>query len=438
MDGERTGPAKTVRDAKGKRRVPWWVMSTYFAEGFPYYMLRSVIPYYLKQAGHSNTLTGMVNVLFAPWTLKFLWAPVVDLYSTKRRWIVGTEVLISVMLLLLAGWMALNPEVTFEGWQRWSFVVLVFVASAISATQDIAIDAAYIENLTPRQQEAWTGIRVAAYRVAMVVGKSAILVLAGLWSWPLATSLAAALFLSTAMLHWRTLPRSTPRPKANRPSPAREFRDALRTFLARDRAGWILAYAFFFKIGDALLFSMSNNFLDDLEVKTIYIGIFGSTDVLCSISGALLGGWMISRLSLVRTLIPLALMMNLADLAYAWYASLGLDPETVQQTAFVLTGFEQFVGGLGTAAYSISFMLFARGRHTASHFALLTAIMGLEVLLAAPMGGLMADAVGWQHYFVFCFLMGIPGMVLAVKVLPAIRAAEQEGHKEDMVQRQEP
>jgi PAT family beta-lactamase induction signal transducer AmpG len=170
---------------------------------------------------------------------------------------------------------------------------------------------------------------------------------------------------------------------------------------------------------------MSNNFLDDLGVETIYIGIFGSTDVLASISGALLGGWLICRYSLVKMLIPLALLMNVADLAYAYYATLGLEPEVVQRTAFFVTGFEQFVGGLGTAAYSVAFMFFARGRHTASHFALLTAVMGVEVLVAGPLGGFMADTLGWSHYFVFCFAMGLPGVVIARWVLPVIASAEQ-------------
>jgi PAT family beta-lactamase induction signal transducer AmpG len=410
---------------KQARRAPWWVLSSYFAEGFPFYMLRVVTPYFLKQAGHSNTLTGMVSVLFIPWTLKFLWAPLVDLYSTKRRWIVGCEILISLFLFALAGWMALNPEVIFTGWQKWSFVVLVFLGSAVSATHDIAIDAAYIENLSPKSQEAWAGTRVAAYRVAMILGKSVILVLAGLWSWPLAMALAGVLFLGIAALHWRTLPRGEPRPIEGRPSPVAEFKEAFRTFLMRDRAVQILLFAFFFKIGDGLLFSMSNNFLDDLGVETMYIGIFGSTDVLASISGALLGGWLICRYSLVKMLIPLALLMNVADLAYAYYATLGLAPEVVQRTAFFVTGFEQFVGGLGTAAYSVAFMFFARGRHTASHFALLTAVMGVEVLVAGPLGGFMADTLGWSHYFVFCFAMGMPGVVIAGWVLPVIDAAER-------------
>ena len=425
-------PAKP-QPPKGER-APWWVLSTYFAEGFPYYLFRTAIPYFLKNAGHSNTTSGLAALAFAPWALKALWSPLVDLYANKKRWIVCTEYVVSGIFLLLALWMYINPELRLDGLLGISFWVLLVCGSMVAATQDIAVDAAYIENLTQKQQEWWAGVRTAAYRAAMIAGKSGILVIAGLYSRPLAVALAAVIFAGVATFHWLYLPDVSTREKEKKPSVAKEFKDAVSTFLLRDRAIWILLFAFFYKFGDALLFSMNNNFLDDLGVETIYVGILGSTDLLMAICGALCGGWLISKFRLSRCLFIFALMMNSADLIYSFYASLNLPLEAVKRTAFLVTGFEQFLGGLGTAAYMIAFIFFAKGRHSAAHYALLTSIMALEVLFAAPLGGFMADTLGWQRYFVFCFIMGIPGMVLVFMVLPVIRRMEREEEEQEQQQ----
>ena len=128
--------------------------------------------------------------------------------------------------------------------------------------------------------------------------------------------------------------------------------------------------------------------------------------------------------------------MNGADLIYAFYASLNLDLEMIKKTAFVVTGLEQFAGGIGTAAYMFVFIIFSRGEHSASHYALLTSIMALEVLFAAPFGGVMADyfigiGMGWQAYFIFCFVMSIPGMVIAAFLLGEIRLLSNAEPSED-------
>ena len=109
-DGDETGSPKK------KRRAPWWVLSSYFAEGFPLFMLRSTIPYFLREGGRSLKEVGSVQLLFIPWTIKFLWAPIVDLYATKKRWIIGTEIAIAVFLVAMAFWMALNPNPSLKVW----------------------------------------------------------------------------------------------------------------------------------------------------------------------------------------------------------------------------------------------------------------------------------------------------------------------------------
>lgn len=419
---------KATNDVNEKgdyQQKPWWVLSTYFAEGFPYYIMRVAIPYFLKVSGYSNTISGLASLAFTPWAFKALWAPFVDLYATKRAWIVALEFSLAFVFSLLALWMYINPEASIAGVWGISFWTLVFIGSALSATQDIAVDAAYIENLNQKQQALWSGTRVAAYRVAIIAGKSGILVLAGIYNWHLALFCAAGIFLLTALVHVYSLP-DVKIIKAFERTPVEEFKHSLETFLLRDKALLILAFAFFYKFGDALLFSMSNNFLDDLQVETQYIGIIGSSDVVMAIAGGLLGGWLIAKYGIVICLLPFAFVMNGADLIYAFYASLHLDLAWIEKTAFIVTGLEQFAGGIGTAAYMFVFIIFSRGEHSASHYALLTSIMAFEVIFAAPFGGVMADffiahSLGWQSYFLFCFAMSVPGMLLAMFLLKELK-----------------
>jgi PAT family beta-lactamase induction signal transducer AmpG len=154
----------------------WWVFSTYFAQGFPYMVVRSMSSVFFTDVGMSERALGYLNFLGLPWTLKFLWAPLVDIYATRRAWMIAVQALLTGLTALLAalclldgdGVLARVPDAVLV----WLFVAMAFVA----ATNDIAIDGYYMEGITdPKQQAAYTGFRVMAYRLAMILARFGII-----------------------------------------------------------------------------------------------------------------------------------------------------------------------------------------------------------------------------------------------------------------------
>lgn len=150
----------------------WWVFSTYFAQGFPYMIVRSMSSVFFTDIGMSERALGYLNFLGLPWTLKFVWAPLVDIYATRRAWMIAVQAVITLLTALLAGFCLasgakLMPELP-DAVLVWLFVIMAFIA----ATNDIAIDGYYMEGITdPKQQAAYTGFRVMAYRVAMILAR---------------------------------------------------------------------------------------------------------------------------------------------------------------------------------------------------------------------------------------------------------------------------
>src|SRR4029453_369181 len=156
---------------------PGWVSFLYFAEGLPFTFLRSsVVPAFLKQMGASLETIGLTSLLGIPYTFKFIWSPVIDIFWRKRHWTLALQFALVVMLVFLSFLIAI-PNAMPLWWTGFA------IAAFLSATQDIAIDGFYLEALDDKQQAAYAGLRIAAYRVSMILGTSVPLMVAGTWNW---------------------------------------------------------------------------------------------------------------------------------------------------------------------------------------------------------------------------------------------------------------
>jgi len=154
----------------------WWVFSTYFAQGFPYMVVRAMSSVFFTDVGMSERFLGYLNFLGLPWNLKFLWAPLVDIYSTRRTWMILVQALLTLLTALLAA-LCLARGTGLDVGVPDGLLVGVFVALAfLAATNDIAIDGYYMEGITdPKEQAAYTGFRVMAYRLAMILARFGII-----------------------------------------------------------------------------------------------------------------------------------------------------------------------------------------------------------------------------------------------------------------------
>jgi PAT family beta-lactamase induction signal transducer AmpG len=186
----------------GLRRAHAWVSTTYFAEGYPYSIVNNLADILFKELGASLQVVGLTSLFHLPWNLKFLWGPFVDDYETKRRWLLASEVAITIVIVLL-GLIAAAGSVSFAALAA-GFLLL----AVLSATHDIAIDGFYLELLTERDQSVFVGYRAAAYKVAALLVKGPLIAVCALLGWTAGLLGAAVLMALLLVIHAWLLPRN--------------------------------------------------------------------------------------------------------------------------------------------------------------------------------------------------------------------------------------
>lgn len=196
-------------DTQPKKALPpLWVLSTYFAEGFPYSMVHQFSTVFFKDHGASLEAVGMTSLYRLPWILKFAWAPLADAFSTKRRWILAAQTLLVAAALLMAAGSALPHPLE-------AVAALFVVVAVLAATQDIVIDGFYLEALDKKRQAAYVGYQSMSYRLAMIAGGGGVIWFSGKFGWSPAFVLAAGILAVIAVYHLLFLPRTeTPRKSA--------------------------------------------------------------------------------------------------------------------------------------------------------------------------------------------------------------------------------
>jgi PAT family beta-lactamase induction signal transducer AmpG len=200
LDGE------LVTDTKPRKK--WhesphlWVSSTYFAEGFPYAVVNNIADILFKELGASLQVVGLTSLFHLPWNFKFLWGPFVDNYETKRRWLLATEVVILVLLVVIALLAA------GRGVALWPLAIGFVILALLSATHDIAIDGFYMEVLDGEEQSKFVGYRAAAYRIAVLVIGGPLVAVSAWFGWTVGLALAAGIMLALLAYHSYALPRT--------------------------------------------------------------------------------------------------------------------------------------------------------------------------------------------------------------------------------------
>lgn len=396
-----------------RRGVPW-TFSTYFAEGLPYSIVHQVSAELFTAVGASLVAVSYTSFYGLAWNLKFLWSPLVDRYGTLRRWIIATELLIGLILAvaaLRAGQANIVPVA----------LALVFV-SFLGATQDVAVDGYYLAGLGKPAQASLSGTRVAAYRVALLVGKSGLVALAGFVSWRVSFLAAAGIMMALAVLHRALLlPLRNTEPSQDRAAKAETqgpigaviaFVESFRSFLQKPKVLVVLAFVLTFKAGDALLFNMSVPFLKNLGLDTEMRGLLSAPSLVASVAGTWIGGVWIRRVSLRNTLVPIALLQAFA---IPLYTALAIARPGFWGIALAVS-IEQLIAGLGNAALLVFLMRFADGPHRTAHFAIGTALMSVPVTLAGLVSGHLATSLGFARFFLIAFIVAVPGVLLAQRV----------------------
>ncbi len=385
---------------------------TGFSSGLPLYILISLLPAWLRSEGVDLKAIGLFSLISLPFTWKFIWAPLFDRYSLpmgrRRGWLIITQI---ALLLSIPTFGFLHAK-----FDIWTIAYLATVVAFFSASQDIVLDAYRREILPDIELGLGNVIHVNAYKIAGLVPGSLSLILADHLPWN-SVFLITALFMLPGMV--MTLLVKEPALKLGAPKtlkqalvePFHEFisRNGLKTALL------ILAFIFLYKLGDSMAVALATPFYLDMGFSKTEIGIIAKNAGLwSSVAGGILGGiWMI-KLGINRALWVFGAVQMLAILGFAWLALAGHD---LLVLALVI-GFEAFGVGLGTAAFVAYIAQTTHPLYTATQFALFTSLAAVPRTVANAGTGFMVEHLGWFNFYILCFLLAIPGMLLLFKIAP--------------------
>lgn len=393
---------------------------TGFASGLPLYLLLNLVPAWLKTEGLSLRAIGAFALIQFPYTWKFLWAPLLDRYGIlpwlgrRRSWMFVSQ----IGLVAAIGWLGqLSPV------DHLSLVVgLTALLAFLSATQDIALDAFRREILPDHELGLGNAIHVNAYRIAGLVPGSLSLILADHLPWNQVFVITAAF-----MIPGLAMTLLVKEPLAATGSP-RTLRDAVvepfREFFGRhgvQSALLVLAFLFFYKLGDSLCTALATPFYLDMGYSKTEIGIIAKNAGLWPmVIGGILGGIWMLKLGINRALWLFGVAQIVTILGFVWMAWIGPGESTplrLATLAIVIAG-EAVGAGLGTTAF-VAFM--ARTTHpayTATQLALFTSLMAVPRTFINATAGWLVEAMGWTQFFWLCFFLAVPGMLLLFKVAP--------------------
>ncbi len=388
-----------------------WVAILYLAEGFPFGILNDALPIFFRIHGIRLADIGLLSLVGLPWTLKFLWAPAVDLWGRRRTWVMACQLFLVPGLLAI---LAVDPS-------RVSafFWAVVLGLAFFSATQDIAIDAYTIELLDEREMGPANGVRVTAYRIALIAAGGLFVAAAGLIGWPAAFVGAAAVMALFCLLSSR-LPHARPdpvTPMAATPASGaidRAIWTPLRQFFGYPGFVFVMLFVLTFKLGDMALGPMVRPFWVDRHFTPLQIGaVPGTLGVVSTILGALLGGGLTARWGIFRALWLLGIAQAASNLVYAAAAALPPSMPLMYAASIV----ESFCGGLGTAPFLAFLMSICDKAHAATQYALLSALFGLTRVMAGALSGWATEEIGYAAYFTLTFFLAWPALAL----LPWVR-----------------
>ena len=412
---------------------PWaWVPTLYFAEGIPYFVVNVISVTMFKRLGMGNAdLAMLTSLLYLPWVIKPLWSPFVDVFRSKRWWILAMQTLVTLCFAALAFSV---PRAT--GAEVGPFVpalVIFYIVAMLSATHDIAADGFYMLALDEHEQSLFVGIRSTFYRIASVFGQGVIVVVAGVleertgdipFAWRLTIGGCSALFLLLAVWHSFALPREEGRrcrlrkfferascvavaeqmTASDHPHGERSIWQAIRTFFVKPHLAIALLFMLLFRLPEALSVKMLTPLLLDpveaggLGLSTAQSGlVYGTVGVIALTVGGILGGIFAARFGLKRSLWPMAAALALPCAVYLFMAA--VQPSSLW-TVGACVVLDQFGYGFGFTAYTVYMMRFADGPLKTSHYAICTGFMALSMLLPGAVAGYLQQWLGYVGFFI--------------------------------------
>ena len=388
-----------------------------FSSGLPLALSGGTLQAWLTVEDVDIKTIGLFSLVGLPYTLKFLWSPLMDrfvvpIFGRRRGWIALSQL---ALIGLILGMSVTSPQ---NG--LWFLALLAFCLTFVSASQDVAIDAYRTEVLRERERGMGAAVSVTGYRVAMLVSGALALILSEYLGW-CATYMLMALIMSIGVVAvWLG-----PEPEDPGTPPA-SMKDAVegpfKEFFSRTGVWSLLALIVLYKLGDAFAGSLTTTFL--IRGVNFSVGEVGAINkgmgLASTIIGALFGGVLMARLRLFKALLIFGILQAVSNLSFMVLALVG---KSYPLMIFTIA-FENLAGGMGTAAFVAFLMILCNHSYTATQFALLSALASLGRVFVGPLSGVLVDGMGWTVFFFTTFLFALPGLVLLWVMREVVKGTE--------------
>lgn len=419
-----------------KKKSPWlYIPTLYFAEGLPYVIANNLSVVLLKSLNAANDIIGYTSLLYLPWSIKPLWSPLVDGKSTKRNWMLSMQLLLGILFILMSFILITNSN--------FAIIIFIFALIAfISATHDIAIDGYYLLALDKKDQAFFTGIRSTFYRLSVIFGSGVLVVIAGNYGnvlnsvnfgWAIAFAIASVIFLALYFYHFFVSPRVEINKNEENKKFYIHFLNSFRGYFKQPAIGLIISFILLYRLGEGILVKMAQPFLLDssnaggLALQIADVGfMYGTIGTTCLVIGGILGGWIVKKFSLKKTIWILAICMNLPNLLYVYLSIfkpvdvLIIDLNFLQSNwqiniypiVQLCIAIEQFGYGLGFTGFMIYLLYISKGKYQTSHYAISTGFMAVGMMIPGFVSGALQMWLGYVGLFILASVATLPGMVL--------------------------
>lgn len=398
-----------------------WVPTAYFAEGLPFVAIAAASALMFKNLGISDTqIAFWTSLIMLPWTIKPLWGPFLEMYKTKKYFVVATQLFTGVLFGLVAF------SLSLPHFFAYSIALLAMIAFS-GATHDMAVDGVYLNALTPKRQAEYIGWQGAAYNIAKILSGGALVYLAGQLearlgvanAWMIVMGIYGIVMVLLGIYHSRMLPVGGAATAVESTQEGFEtLKNVIISFFQKKHIlfGILFIILYRFAEGQAIkitpLFFKAAREQGGLGLSTSEIGIvYGVFGALAYVLGSIAAGYFVSTQGLTkRTLLILCTFFNLPFVMYAILAI--LLPKSLYFIATAVT-IEYFGYGFGFVGLTLFMMQqIAPGKYKMAHYAFATGIMNLGVMIPAMLSGYLSDMLGYRNFFIWVLIATIPAFVI--------------------------
>jgi len=398
-----------------------WVPTLYFSEGLPFVATATVSVLMYKSLGLTDgQIAFFTTLVMWPWTLKPLWGPVLEMFKTKKHFVIATQFIGGIAFGLLA------LSLPLDGFLRYSLAMFVIIAFN-SATHDIAADGVYINTLSPKQQAQYVGWQGAFYNVAKVFSQGALVYVAGKLeltigvteAWMVVMGLFGGILILLGLYHMRMLPSGGSSDEVHSLKQAFEtFWQVLKTFFQKKNIYWGIAFIILFRSAEGQLTKIVPLFMraaredGGLGLLTADIGIaYGIFGAAAFVLGSIAGGYFVAKNGLKKSIFTLCIIFNIPDAVYAYLAFTLPENFAIICTAITIEWFGYGFGFVGIILFMMQQI--APGKYKMAHYAFATAVMNLGFMLPSMSSGYISDFLGYKTFFLWVMVATIPSFLVA-------------------------